>query len=318
MNPADLKTVQACDLNLLLNLAVLIEEQSVSKSAERLDISQPAMSQNLKKLRNLFDDPLFIKHGQGIKATDKARALLPELREWLQMSSRLILKEPFHPSESHGVIRVAFMDDLTQNMIPMMLDKITKEAPNVELEFIDKPKDMFSMLESGELDLAAGGTESPPANIYGRWLNEDQYCAAFAKSHPLAQIESPTLEQIFSYQTAEYSSSNLVEAEVNRLVQDHQLQRKTSFIASSMSVLLHGLMAGKHVGFIPQRALEDAQWRKKLIGASIAPLPPLESTLYWHARVHRDPLIQWFKDHCLSMADSLRETGTLIKPDKNY
>jgi len=314
MNPADLKKIQGCDLNLLLNLAVLIEEQSVSKSAERLDISQPAMSQNLKKLRNLFDDPLFIKHGQGIKATGRALALLPDLREWLQMSSRLILKEPFEPSESHGVIRIAFMDDLTQLMIPMMLDKITKEAPNVELEFIDKPRDMFSLLESGELDLAAGGTESPPANIYGRRLNEDQYCAAFTKSHPLAQIENPTLAQIFTYETAEYSSSNLVEGEINRLVQSQQLQRKTSFIASSMSVMLHGIMAGKHVGFIPQRALESPQWRAKLVGVSIDPFPPLESTLYWHARVHRDPLIQWFKEHCLGITNSLKDEGTLIKP----
>ncbi|QFU21058.1 LysR family transcriptional regulator [Shewanella eurypsychrophilus] len=316
MNHSDLKIIQGCDLNLLLSLVILIEEQSVSKSADRLDISQPAMSQNLKKIRALFNTPLFVKHGQGIKATEHAIALLPKLREWLQMSSQLILQQPFDPAETHGVIRIAFMDDLTQQMIPMMLDKIMKEAPNVELEFVHKPRDLFTMLESGELDLAAGGTEAPPANIYGRRLNQDQYCAAFAKTHPLAKIKNPSLTQIFSYETAEYSSSNLVEGQINLMVQAHNLTRKVSFVSNSIMVMMHGLMAGKHVGFIPERALQYELWKDKFVGASIAPLPPLESTLYWHARVHRDPLIQWFKDHCLNIVSSLKDDGTLMQPQK--
>lgn len=306
MNHSDLKIIQACDLNLLLSLAVLIEEQSVSKSAERLDISQPAMSQNLKKLRNLFDLPLFVKKGQGIMATDKANALLPELKELLQLSSRLILQEPFDPAESHGVIRIAFIDDLTQSLVPLMLDKIIKEAPNVELEFIHKPKDIFQMLETGELDIAAAGTEDAPANIYGRHISEDNYCAAVAKHHPLAKVSNPNLEKILSFETCEYSSANLVESEVNHFISQRNLTRKVTFLSSSMIVMLNGLLAGKHVGFIPERTFQDPYWSQHLTRVPIDGFPTMKGTLYWHARVHRDPLIQWFKDYCLEITANHR------------
>ncbi|WP_299808740.1 LysR family transcriptional regulator [uncultured Shewanella sp.] len=309
MNPTDLKMIQQCDLNLLLSLAILIEEQSVSKSAERLDISQPAMSQNLKKLRAIFDDPLFIKQGQGIKATSKALRLYNPLTEWLQLSDQLISQSPFDPMESHGVIRIAFMDDLTQTMIPMILNKILTSAPNVELEFVQKPRDVFSLLESGEIDIAAAGTDTPPANIYGRHITTDNYCAAYSLNHPLAKIKQPSLEQIFAYDTAEYSASNLVETEVNQLALQNQLQRKITFASGSFQVLLQGLLAAKHVGFLPQRVLTSDKWKGQFKGTVLNELPQLDSTLYWHARVHKDPLVQWFKNQCLSVANALKQQG---------
>ena len=312
MNPTDLKIIQQCDLNLLLSLAILIEEQSVSKGAERLDISQPAMSQNLKKLRTIFDDPLFVKHGQGIKATNKALRLYSSLIEWLQLSDRLISQTAFNPMESHGVIRFAFMDDLTQAMIPMMLDKILMSAPNVELEFIHKPKDIFSLLESGEIDIAAAGTDTPPANIHGRHINTDNYCAAYSVNHPLAKINQPTLAQIFAYDSAEYSASNSVELEITQLALHNQLQRKITFVSGSFQVLLQGLLAGKHVGFVPQRTLKSKKWQSKLKGGILKDLPQIDTTIYWHARVHKDPLIQWFKDQCLDVANTLKQQDNLV------
>ncbi|WP_108944714.1 LysR family transcriptional regulator [Shewanella halifaxensis] len=307
MNLTDLKIIQQCDLNLLLSLTILIEEQSVSRSAERLDISQPAMSQNLKKLRVMFDDPLFIKQGQGIKATAKALRLYNSLTEWLYLSDQLISQTAFDPMKSHGVIRMAFMDDLTQAMIPMLLDKILLSAPNIELEFIHKPKDVFSLLESGEIDLAAAGTDTPPANIHGRHISTSQYCAAYSLDHPLAKLQQPTLAQIFSYDTAEYSASNLVELEINQLALQHQLQRKVTFASGSFQVLLQGLLAGKHVGFVPLRTLQSPLWQSKLKGVLLKELMQFESTLYWHARVHKDPLIQWFKDECLAIVNQLKQ-----------
>ncbi|PKH62861.1 LysR family transcriptional regulator [Shewanella sp. Choline-02u-19] len=312
MNLTDLKIIQQADLNLLLSLAILIEEQSVSKSAERLDISQPAMSQNLKKLRSVFNDPLFVKQGQGIKATSKALRLYSSLTEWLQMSDRLISQTAFDPMESHGVIRVAFIDNLTQSMIPIMLDKILTSAPNVELEFVHKPRDVFPLLESGEIDIAAAGTNTPPANIHGRHISTDIYCAAYSFNHPLAKIKQPTLAQIFAHNTAEYSASNLVETEINLMVLQNQLQRSITFTTGSFLVLLQGLLAGKHVGFLPQRILMSEKWRSQLKGVVLDELPQINSTLYWHARVHKDPLIQWFKDECLDIANTLNQQSYIF------
>ncbi|NRD75599.1 LysR family transcriptional regulator [Shewanella sp. VB17] len=295
MNHSDLKIIQGCDLNLLLSLTVLIEEGSVSKSAERLNISQPAMSQNLKQIRNLFEKPLFVKHGQGIKATEKALSLLPRLQEWLEMSSRLILQKTFDPKEVNGVIRIAFIDSMTAEIVPQMLEVFMLEAPNVELEFLHKPNNMFSMLESGELDLCIGGTELPPANIHGRHIRLERFCIASSPDHPINQLTEPTLTDIFSFDTAEYSVSSAAEYQITQLAQTNNLTRKVSFSTNSMLVLRHGLLAGKHIAFMPDTIINSPYWQEKLAIINHEELPQVKSTLYWHARVHQDPLVQWFK-----------------------
>ncbi|MFT5236411.1 MAG: DNA-binding transcriptional LysR family regulator [Shewanella sp.] len=307
MNHSDLKIIQGCDLNLLLSLTVLIKEESVSKSAERLDISQPAMSQNLKKIRNLFDEPLFIKHGQGIKATTKAQQLLSGLEEWLEMSSRLILQKAFDPKEVHGVVRIAFIDTMTSEIVPKILEMVMQAAPNVELEFLHKPKNMFSMLESGELDLCIGGTELPPANIHGRRFSLDKYSIASSPIHPINQIANLNLADIFSFDTAEYSVSNAAEPQITQLAQANNLSRKVSFSTSSMLVLCNGLLAGKHIAFISDIISQNPYWQKKLAMISHNDLPEVESTLYWHARVHQDPLVQWFKNNCLMLVGGFKD-----------
>lgn len=311
MNHSDLKIIKGCDLNLLLSLTVLIEEESVSKSAERLDISQPAMSQNLKKIRNLFADPLFVKQGQGIKATEKAQSLLPQLQEWLEMSSRLILQKTFDPKEVHGVVRIAFIDSMTSEIIPQLLEMVMLVAPNVELEFLHKPKDMFSMLESGELDLCIGGTELPPANIYGRRIGLEKFCIASSPTHPINQLTNPNLADIFSFDTAEYSVSNAAEAQITQLAQANNLSRNISFSTSSMLVLCNGLLAGKHIAFISDVTTQNPYWQEKLAIVTHQELPQVESTLYWHARVHQDPLIQWLKNQCLILAGGAKEQELL-------
>lgn len=307
MNHSDLKIIKGCDLNLLLCLTVLIEEESVSKSAERLDISQPAMSQNLKKIRNLFDHPLFVKNGQGIKATEKAHSLLPQLQKWLEMSSRLILQKTFDPKEVHGVVRIAFIDTMTSEIIPQLLEMIMRAAPHVELEFLHKPKDMFSMLESGELDLCIGGTELPPPNIYGRRIGMEKFCIASSPTHPINQLNNPSLADIFSFDTAEYSASDTAEPQITQLAQANNLNRKISFSTSSMLVLCNGLLAGKHIAFISDITSQNPDWQGKLAIVTHEALPQVESTLYWHARVHQDPLVQWFKNQCLILAGRFRD-----------
>ncbi len=307
MNHFALKKLQNCDLNLLLSLAFLIEEQSVSKAAYRLNISQPAMSNNLKKLRILFNEPLFIKHGQGLKATDNAQRLLPHLKNWLHQSSELILKQDFNPSNAHGIIRIAFMDDLTPTVLPMILDTLIQTAPNIELEFVNKTHDLFRLLETGELDLAVAGSETPPVNVHGRYLTSEEFCAAYAPTHPLAKQSPSCLADILKYETCEYTASIAVEKNINQLINKRHLNRQVTFSSESMIVMQHALLAGLHVGFVPIRTLQQPQWKGKLTGTILEDLPIFESTLYWHARVHSDPLIQWFKDLLLDTTARFRQ-----------
>lgn len=306
LNQADIARIRQCDLNLLLCLAVLIEEQSVSRSAERLGLSQPAMSQNLKKLHKLFDEPLFVKQGQGIAATDKAVKLYQPLHQWLQLSSRLLLQKPFLPEEASGKIRFSMVADVAEVFVPKLLERLMEEAPNVELEFIHKPADIFSMLEAGDLDIAAGGVEVPPPNIYGRRTSREDYYVFFSPEHPLAQLRNPGFADLFAFEQARYGASNLSEQQIDMLAQEQGLNRNVSFTSSSILVLLQALKAGRHLAFLPERMIKRSQGLQHL---AVDGIPAVEGMLYWHARVHKDPLIQWFKDLCLELSNQMIADG---------
>ncbi|QDO83664.1 LysR family transcriptional regulator [Shewanella psychropiezotolerans] len=308
MHYSILERIQACDLNLLLSLAVLIEEQSVSVSAERLGLSQPTMSKHLKKLRIYFDDELFFKQGHRIKANDKALSLLPNLHQWLQMSQRLMLQSPFDASDLRGVIRIAFRDDQAEQFMPLILRTMASEAPHLELEFMNKSRQVFSMLERGELDLATVASEHPPTNIYGSVIPNLKNYAVYVQSHPLSAINKPTLKQILSHATAEYSSSDSLESVIDQLATQLDCIRQVTFSSDSMTVMLHGLLAGQHVGFVPERIFHDPFWRQHLLRVHIPEAKSAINYLCWHARVHSDPIIQWFKNRILSLIDEHLDT----------
>ncbi|MPY26894.1 LysR substrate-binding domain-containing protein [Shewanella sp. YLB-07] len=301
MHYSTLERIQACDLNLLLSLAVLIEEQNVSRSAARLGFSQTTMSKHLKKLRIFFEDELFFKQGYKIRANDKALSLLPNLHQWLQMSHCLIQQSPFDVSDVHGVIRIAFRDDQTELFMPLILETMANEAPYIQLEFMNKSRHVFSMLEAGELDLATAASEYPPMNIYGDAIPNVNHYAVYAQNHPLAVINKPTLKQIFSHTTAEYNSSDSLESAIHQLANQHDYTRHVSFSSDSMMVMLHGLLAGQHVGFVPKRIFYDPFWRQHLLRVHIPEAKSVPTYLFWHTRVHNDRLIQWFKNRILSL-----------------
>ena len=109
------------DLNLLRTLLTLIEEQSVSRTAERLFLSQSAVSKQLTKLRQQFNDPLFKRHPKGLKLTPRARILEPKLRHWLALSEEIIEPQGFNPSTSQRQFRIALNETSFVTLLPKFL-----------------------------------------------------------------------------------------------------------------------------------------------------------------------------------------------------
>src|SRR5210317_1547630 len=101
MNSSDLAKI---DLNLLISLHTLLEERSVSRAAERLFITQPAMSKTLSRLRNLFGDPLFTRSSHGMQPTPRARALAGDLNSILEGIAELVSETAFDPATFEGEI----------------------------------------------------------------------------------------------------------------------------------------------------------------------------------------------------------------------
>jgi len=146
--------LQGLDLNLLVALDVLIEERSVSRAAERLHMSQPAMSAALGRLRDYFDDPILAAHGKRMIPSAHALLLRPMLRERLTSLDGLIsVSTAFDPARSQRHFRIGLSDHLATVMFNPLLAGLQREAPGVTLEVIAPFDGQVALLDRGEIDV---------------------------------------------------------------------------------------------------------------------------------------------------------------------
>jgi DNA-binding transcriptional LysR family regulator len=150
------------DLNLLVALDVLLEEQSVTRAAERLNVSQPAMSAALSRLREYFGEPLFILHGKRMIPTAAALRMQQPLKELLQDVEVLVTETThFDPATSDRRFRIATSDFLLAVIFPALAQRLHLIAPGISLDIVPPSELTVPMLDQGELDLFI----SPEGNI---------------------------------------------------------------------------------------------------------------------------------------------------------
>ena len=140
------------DLNLLKILVVLLQEKNTSKAAERLGISQPAVSRALVKIRSHFDDPLFIRQPRGLKLTPKAQGLEQELPKVLALLANTLQGDDFNPAELSGKFRIALHSYLSESHGYAIFQALTKDAPELDIEIHNYSAATVSQLINQELD----------------------------------------------------------------------------------------------------------------------------------------------------------------------
>ena len=122
------------DLNLLVYLDVLLRERNVTRAASYLGITQPAMSNGLRRLRELFDDPLLVRTSEGMTPTERALELQPVVRSVLAAVERAVQpKKPFDAARSTRVFRIMASDYAESTLIPAVLERLQREAPGETL-----------------------------------------------------------------------------------------------------------------------------------------------------------------------------------------
>ena len=150
----NVKALAKADLNLLVALYVLLEEGSVSAAAKRLSITQPAMSKTLARLRNTFDDPLFVRSKRGIQPTPRAELLGAELKPLLSKIETLLDGEDFTPASYRGEIQIAISEYVGISLLPPLSAKLQQLAPKLRLKTITRVENQLHQLATGDLDFA--------------------------------------------------------------------------------------------------------------------------------------------------------------------
>ncbi|MDO6563357.1 LysR family transcriptional regulator [Amphritea sp. 1_MG-2023] len=192
-----MKSLRQFDLNLLLLLEALLSECHVSRAAERMCLSQSAMSHALNRLRQQLDDPLLVRAGNGLKLTPRATSMLPDIRQAIRMIEQsLSPPEPFDPAHSERCFTIASTDYFEAITLPPLMQTLQQSAPGIriQIEMIGKGGN-FKQLENRQIDLIAGldnRQQINPQLIRRPWHIEPFAC--------LVAEQNTLVEQQFSLQ----------------------------------------------------------------------------------------------------------------------
>lgn len=173
------------DLNLLVYLDVLLREGSVTKAAQQLGITQPAMSNGLRRLRVLLDDPLLVRTSEGMTATERARELQPVIRKALgELEIALQPQQKFNASGSNRVFRLMVSDYAESTLIPELVKRLRVEAPDVILDVLTPSDVTFKDVEAGKVDMAINRFDEMPQSFHQMTLWQDDFVCLLNPDHP--------------------------------------------------------------------------------------------------------------------------------------
>lgn len=143
------------DLNLLVALQILLEERNVTRAAERLSVSQPALSKTLQKLRDSFEDELFTRTAHGLVPTPRAEELARELPALLESVERVLGDEGFDPAIYDGSFKILLPPILSEALLPGLMSELCEIGPGVQVVTAEVTPDYQDKLKKGEADFAA-------------------------------------------------------------------------------------------------------------------------------------------------------------------
>ncbi len=178
--------IHRVDLNLLVCLDVLLRERNVTRAAAHLGISQPALSNSLRRLRSLFDDPLLVRTSEGMTPTERAVQLQPVIRTILAaVEQALENRKEFDAAATNRVFRIMASDYAESTLIPALLRRLRKEAPGITLDILTPSDVTFLDVEQGKVDMVINRFDSMPQSFHQTTVWQDTYACLLSKNNPI-------------------------------------------------------------------------------------------------------------------------------------
>lgn len=294
--------LEAVDLNLLVVLQRLLETGSVTGAAERLQLSQPAVSRALGRLRGTFDDPLFVRTPGGFKPTPRAEKLRGELGDVLSRIESLVSGTGvFSPAGSTRTFNVATSDYGESVLLPRLLRELAKRAPNVTLRVLPINPSWEAALADGQWDLMWAPKRKAGAGIVWTHLLREGFAFVVRTGHP-ATKRPLTLSRFTAISqlaiAPEGKPGNPLDERLARL------GTKRRVVAQVPSFLVvPPLIVDTDLGVtLPRRIIElhGRRWDLAVLELPFD-MPTFDISQAWHERFRQDPGHAWFRQLVTSL-----------------
>jgi len=313
------------DLNLLRVFDAVMTEQNLTRAAGHLAMTQPAVSNAIKRLRESLGDDLLIRTAYGVKPTPRAEALWPAVRAALAGLEAAVTPQRFDAASTQATFRMAMADATAAFWLPSLVRSIESEAPGISVRMVPlTTREPRPMLLRGDIELAVGffpgvaaqlssETSSP---IHHERLYSGHYVCVMRRDHPLAGFDL-TLDNYCSANHLLVSFSGRAHGLVDEALATMHRERRilltvNQFFTAGRVVANSDLITVLPRHLIASTGMGDALRYKELPFA----LPAVHLDMLWHERDARSPAHQWLRSHLRGMDTvALRNaTGNTIRP----
>ena len=293
------------DLNLFIVFDAIYTEANLTRAGQIVGITQPAVSNALARLRDTFNDPLFVRTAQGMVPTPMAQNIITPVRQALQLL-RVSVQESrsFNPSEANKTYRIS-MTDLTEAVIlPHLAARIRRQAPNINVDsFLTRRRETTKELAAGRLDFAIDAPLNTDPQLRHVRLFEDRYVCIMRKGHPLASKERITLDDYLAQSHIHISSRRNGLGHVDLALGKMGIQRRVMLRSQHYQMAPLVLESTDMVMTVNERFARrhNLHW----VELPIDDIPPIQTHLFWHESTDQDPANRWMREQIIELSQQL-------------
>ncbi|MFT5782267.1 MAG: DNA-binding transcriptional LysR family regulator [Pseudomonas sp.] len=289
------------DLNLFIVFDAIYTEANLTRAGQIVGITQPAVSNALSRLRETFNDPLFVRTAQGMVPTPMAQNIIGSVRNALQLL-RVSVQESriFNPLEANKTFHISMTDLVEAVLLPPLFQRLRRQAPGVQIEsFLTRRRETTKELAAGRIDFAVDAPLNTDLQVRHVKLFEDRYVCAIRKGHPLAK-EKISLDEYLSLSHIHISSRRSGLGLVDLALGKMGLQRKVA-LRSQHYLMAHEVMQQTDMAMTVAESFARRH-ALHVVELPVNSVPAQETHLYWHESTDQDPANRWMREQLIELS----------------
>jgi DNA-binding transcriptional LysR family regulator len=291
------------DLNLLVIFYQLLIDRRVSTTADKLGLSQPAISNSLKRLRTLLKDELFVRTARGMEPTPYALHLIEPIGYALStLQNALNQRDSFDPATSERTFTLGVTDIGEIYFMPTLMAMLSNEAPNIKISTLRHNTGHLSDdMAAGNVDIAIGLLPSLTTGFFQRRLFKQRYVCLFRQGHPTAR-NPISLAQYKSLPHVGVTSTNTGHSEVDEWMTRKGISRDIHLHVPHFVAVGHILQSSDLIATVPERFAQKCSGPFQLETSPLPfKLPEIAINLFWHAKYNREPANMWLRQRIIEL-----------------
>ncbi len=291
-------TLRGVDLNLLTVFDAVMQEQNITRAAHNLGMSQPAVSNAVARLKNMFNDELFMRHGRGIQPTQRARQLFGPVRQALQLIRNELPCSIFSPESSSRLFKLVVCSPCDMRFAPSIMSSISKQAPGIKLHMDSDVDSLLSeKMRYQEVDFVINYARFEEQGYSSTEIFSDELVVVASSSHPRLG-DNISLEELKAESHATLSRINGMRSFSEQAYRD--LECHSAYQGSSLSNILYVVSQSELVTIAPRWLVQSIS---SFENVKILDLPVenkyISGYLSWHESSEKDKAHIWMRDQLM-------------------